>query len=285
MNSNSTTSDTGASSPDSGWQACLELEVSQRDEKSVVSDSRQKGPLTIQSPFYPENEVCHLYLLHPPAGIVGGDKLNFTIVAKDKGSALVTTPGATKFYTSNGKLAYQQQSFTITDGASLEWLPQETIYFPDANAHLRTIVHLSSSAQFLGWDIHCLGLPANNKDFGGGQARVSLSIYRDGMPLLLESIRISSDKKRFQAAFLQNQPVFGSFVTTGGSVELLESLRERMSATDNGVWAATLVEGLIIVRYLGASTGEARKIFIESWKVLRPLVLGRYAVLPRIWAT
>ncbi len=270
---------------DAGWRARLDLEISHRGEKSVVSNSRQNGPLTIQNPFYPEKEVCHLYLLHPPAGIVGGDRLQCNITVKDNGAALVTTPGATKFYRSNGALAEQHQEFRILPGASLEWLPQETIYFPDANARLNTTVHLEGSAGYIGWEIHCFGLPVCKKDFCNGQAHIRFSLYRDNQPLLLESVKISAEKNAYQAAFMRGQPVMATLIATGGDEELVTTLRENISMSEYTSWGVTLLEDIIVIRYVGKSTNEARELFIKSWKILRPKTLGRPAALPRIWAT
>lgn len=285
VNINTTDSSTSFAEQDSGWRAQLDLEISHRGEKSVVSHSRQKGPLTIQSPFYPENEVCHLYLLHPPAGIVGGDKLQLNVLTKEGGAALITTPGATKFYRSNGALAEQYQNFTIHENSSLEWLPQETIYFPSANAELNTTIHLKGSGKYLGWEIHCLGLPANKKDYADGRAKMSLSLFRDNTPLLLERLIISEKKKNYQAAFLQNKPILGSLIATDADTDLVETLREKLPVCHNGTWGATLLDDILILRYLGNSTNEARELFIEAWQIIRPNSLGRTATLPRIWAT
>ena len=273
------------STPDNGWHASLKLEISKKKRKSIISKSRQKGPLTIQSPFYPEGSLCHLYLLHPPAGIVGGDHLELDITTHNKGQLLVTTPGATKFYRTNGKHAAQNQNFTLGAGTSLEWLPQETIYYPDARASLRTTVHLEETATFLGWEIHCLGLPVNGKNFGQGSADIRLNIYRDNNPLLLEALTITEKKRAFQAAFLQDKPVVGSFVATGVDDSLLASLRELLPQPAQALWAATLLDDMLIVRYVGASTVQARELFISAWKHVRPHILGRDAALPRIWAT
>lgn len=273
------------SDDDKGWRAQLDLEISHRGNKSVVSHSRQQGPLTIQSPFYPENAVCHLYLLHPPAGIVGGDKLQLNITAKDKGTALITTPGATKFYRSNGLLAAQHQEFTVCDDSFLEWLPQETIYFPNAYAGLNTKVYLEGSGQYIGWEIHCLGLPANKKDFADGRAQIGFSLFRDKVPLLIESIKISAEKKRYQAAFLQDKPIFASLVATGADDILIDLLREQLSTLKHGIWGVTLLDDILVLRYLGKSTNEARELFIHAWKIIRPQTLGRDAATPRIWAT
>jgi len=283
--SSTSKADSARAEDDQGWHASLELEIRHKGQRSVVSRSRQNGPLTIQAPFYPENEVCHLYLLHPPAGIVGGDRLTLSVVTRDRGAALITTPGATKFYRTSGKPALQQQVFRVLTGTTLEWLPQETIYFPETHGRLFTAIYLERGARFMGWDIHCLGLPANNEDFGRGQARVKLSLFREERPLLLESLTISPDTTGYSAAFLQNKPVFGSFIATGANQDLLELLRRELTDRDEDCWAATLLDDVLVVRYLGASASQARALFVASWKRLRPHILSRPAVLPRIWAT
>lgn len=250
-----------------------------------MARSRQEGPLTIQQPFYPEGPLCHLYLLHPPAGVVGGDRLQLHVETREAAQALVTTPGATKFYRTNGRTAEQYQRFIVGHAGSFEWLPQETIYYPDADALLRTTVELEGTARFLGWEVHCLGLPVNDLDFGGGRARVGFTLYRDGEPVLVESLLVSEEKKRFQAAFMQNKPVFGSFVATNADESLLEELRTLVPDCDGALWGATLLGDILVVRYLGASVWQARELFLAAWRFVRPRVLGLEPCLPRIWAT
>jgi len=91
--------------------------------------------LAVQRALYPEADLCHVYLLHPPGGVAGGDLLNISIQVRDGGAALITTPGATKFYRSVAPRAFVRQSLKIMNG-SLEWLPQENILFPGANVGL-----------------------------------------------------------------------------------------------------------------------------------------------------
>ena len=57
----------------SGWLAELDLEFVQKRERTILANKKTRGPLTVQRPFYPESDVCHVYLLHPPGGVVGGD--------------------------------------------------------------------------------------------------------------------------------------------------------------------------------------------------------------------
>ena len=115
-----------AVSPDSaqaanqGWLARLQLGFSRRGEKSLLSRRKREGPLTLQRPFYPEGGVCHTYLLHPPGGVVGGDRLEIDVSVDGKAHALITTPGAGKFYRSAGDLARVRQRLTVADGGNLE---------------------------------------------------------------------------------------------------------------------------------------------------------------------
>lgn len=60
----------------SGWRAELALTLAPRHGRTVMTECRHLGPLRIQRPFYPEGAVPHLYLLHPPGGVVGGDELS-----------------------------------------------------------------------------------------------------------------------------------------------------------------------------------------------------------------
>ena len=266
------------------WRASLDLEISTANGKSVVSKSSQNGPLTIQSPFYPEDGVCHLYLLHPPAGLVGGDELELSVSAQQRSSVLLTTPGATKFYKTNGEIAFQNQRVRISDGSSLELLPQETIYYPDTNASLSTTVYLEGSGHYLGWDVHCFGLPARGDSLGAGTVRVSMSVFRNNSLILRDAAVINEKKKKFQAVFMRDWPVCGSFLMTGGSERLLETLRVNV-LEGHQLCGATLVEDLLIIRYLGSSVLQARNLFLQAWQIARPLILGTLPVPPRIWQT
>lgn len=272
--------------PEDSWHGRLNLHIAGKNGKSVVEKSSQNGPLTIQNPFYPESdEVCHIYLLHPPGGVVGGDVLDLNVSLDKAGSALLTTPGATKFYRSAGPRAIQNQNFSIADNSSLEWLPQETIYFPNAKAGLHTTVHLEGSGQYLGWDIHCLGLPVNDEAFDNGEAHIGYCLYRDNKPLMIEKVLVDRTKEEYQKAFLQGNPVFATLTATGGSQDLVDDLRETVAPATRGCWAASLIDDIVVVRYVGGSTSEVRRIFVDCWRRIRPRTLKREAVLPRIWAT
>lgn len=71
--------------------------------------------------------VCHAIIVHPPAGIAGGDHLTFQIETEGQAHAVITTPGAGKWYRTNGKQAFQHIYLNVKDDSILEWMPQETM--------------------------------------------------------------------------------------------------------------------------------------------------------------
>jgi urease accessory protein len=268
----------------SGWQAQLDLEFTYRSDKTVLSHRSQYGPLTVQRAFYPEGDVCHLYILHPPGGVVGGDTLTINTSIHANARTLLTTPGATKFYRSQGETAHQKQNLYIAEHASLEWLPQENIYFPGAQARMSTNIDLVENARFIGWETHCLGLPANNETFTTGQLSLDFSLRRGGMPILIERIQINADRLNTPTG-LRGHPVMAMLVATPADNNLLEQVRAILPDENNHLIAATLIEDCLVVRYLGNSTANCRKLFAQIWRVLRPVILERKACPPRIWAT
>ncbi|HEC60094.1 MAG TPA: urease accessory protein [Methylophaga sp.] len=268
----------------SGWLAQLDLEFSHRSDKTVLSHRSQRGPLHVQRPFYPEGDVCHLYILHPPGGVVGGDTLTINTTIHANASTLLTTPGATKFYRSQGQTAHQKQFLKIADHASLEWMPQENIYFPGAQARMSTQIDLAPNARFIGWETHCLGLPVNNETFTTGQLNLDFLLRRDGVPLLMERMHINAEKLNSPTG-LRGHAVMAMLVATPANNELLEQARSTLQDTDNHLIAATLIEDCLVIRYLGNSTAQCRKLFTQIWTELRPAILQRKACPPRIWAT
>ena len=265
-----------------GWHAQLELGFAPRAGRTALVHRMQRGPLAVQRPFYPEGDACHLYLLHPPGGVVGGDSLNIRSEVADGAHALVTTPGATKFYLSAGDTAQQTQTLRVAAGAGLEWLPQENIFFPGALTRLYTKIELSEGARFIGWEIQCLGLPVNAERFDSGQAEFQLHIERDERPLLLDRLTVTPERLNGKAG-LRGLPVNATLLATPAEKAELEQVRELLLETPSA--GVTLIDNLLVVRYLGDSTEQCRNLFINIWAAIRTTVMGRPPCPPRIWST
>lgn len=262
------------------WKARLALGFERREGRSVLAERRHDGPLVVQKPLYPEGDaVCHAIVVHPPAGIAGGDELELSARAGEGAHALLTTPGAGKWYRSAGPWASQKLRFEVA--GALEWLPQETIVFDGALARLQTEVRLAGDARYLGWEILCLGRTGSGERFDKGEVRLDSRIYRDGKLLWLERGRIEGGGKLLDSpAGLQGKPVCATLMAALPFPLIdLAVFREVESLS------VTQLPGVLVARYLGDSSEVAKRLFTRLWTLLRPAVFGREAQPPRIWST
>ena len=269
------------------WRAELALDYERRGPRTVLAARRHDGPLVVQKPLYPEGDaVCHTVVVHPPAGIAGGDELSVTARAADGAHALLTTPGAGRWYRSAGPWAAQQLVFEAGQGACLEWLPQETIVFDGALADMRTEVRLAADSAYIGWEVLYLGRTGSGERYSSGECRVRTSLWRDGKPLWFERGRIEAGGiLPASPAGLGGRTVCGTLLASapGAGAQLLADCRTERATT--GETAVTLLPGLLVARYLGDSSEAAKQYFARLWRRLRPALTGREAAEPRIWRT
>jgi len=279
----------------SSWHASLQLCFRKQDDKTRLWRTRHEGPLYVQRPFYPEGaELAHVYLLHPPGGLVSGDRLVVSLELDTGARVLCTTPGAGRLYRArpDQRLQEQHNHLQVGSGASLEWFPQETLVFPGAQARIDTRVELAADAQFCGWDISVLGLPANDIRFDHGRLRQRLLILRADLPVLLEALDIdgASSPLLTAAAGLRSQAVSGLFVCGPFDTSQFNAIDTAALVTAATVSAPAL-RGLtrhgdfLLGRYLGPCAQEARRVFLHWWTALRPALLQRAACPAAIWST
>ncbi|NOX43391.1 MAG: urease accessory protein [Gammaproteobacteria bacterium] len=273
-----------------GWHASLSLGLIKKQHKTIVDRAIHQGPLRIQRAFYPEPDgTCHVYLLHPPGGVVGGDVLHVQINTDHGASSLITTPAANKFYRSNNVIAQQTQTLTVGNEACMEWLPQETIVYEGAYVNSKTQVTLSESAQFTGWDIVCLGRPASGEGFLRGKFKQHIELWRNNEPLIIDRCDHNGGSTALQSKWgMANYPVTATLYCTTHSTnsnELVNSIRESVHTDSNCLFSVTCINGIIVCRYLGEQVDQAKSVFICAWKLLRPAILNKKASVPRIWNT
>ena len=273
-----------------GWSARLELALARRGERTTLVRNRSLGPLRVQRPFYPTPAECHVYVLHPPGGLVAGDSLDIAVDCAAGTRVLCTTPGAGRAYRGGSAARPQTQAvhIRIAAGAHCEWLPQENILFDGAWAHSRVQVTLEPGAHYTGWDITCLGRPACGETFSRGLFEQRLWLWRGDRPLLGERQHFDGGDAILAAPWgLGGRPVFGSLVTTLRPAGAIEHLREWLAEGIPGdlLVAATELPELLIVRARADCAARLRGLFIRLWQALRRLQYHTQPATPRIWAT
>lgn len=266
----------------------MKLTYAARGAASLLSRQHRQGPLFVQKPFYPEGpQTCHTYIVHPPGGVVGGDRLGLEATLEAGSQVLLTTPAAGKFYRSTGPAAHQINQFKVSQDAVLEWLPQETIIYNGARLRMNTTVMLDAGARFIGWEIFCLGLPASGQLFVSGRVDQYLEVRQAGKPLLVEPLRIGPEDPMLSESWgLGGHPVTGTMVATVDDARVVEALREQVALEPGeGLFAVTGLMGLTVCRFLGGDVYKGLSLFRRAWEILRPAVKGSNACAPRIWAT
>ena len=275
-----------------GWHGRLALDY-RRQGDSTVSHDRHDGPLRVLQRLYPEGPaVCHHVLVHPPGGMVGGDTLDIALDLASGSHALLTTPGAARFYRSAGEPAVQTLAARLADGARLEWLPLETIAYSGCLAENHLRLDLAPGAQAIGWDLLALGLPAAGLPFERGRYMQHLEL--PGRWLERGTIAADDTLLLDSPLGLAGRRVLGTLWFAAGAPlaraarEALEdSAREAAAAHPLGPWAGCTApdEGLVVLRALAERVEPLMDLFRQVRGRWRGLVWGLADQAPRIWRT
>jgi urease accessory protein len=268
-----------------GWQARLALRFQASALRTQLTRREHFGPLLVQRAFYPEGEPCHVYVIHPPGGVASGDDLQLEVEVAPGAHALLTTPAAGKFYRRGAAgVARVSQSLRVEAGV-LEWLPQENIFYPDAHVALRSIVRLSGAARFIGWEIGCLGLPASRRGLDDGELGLHFELWQHERPLLLERLRLTRESLAARWGLGGHVALGTAMVFPAGPAQLEIARASAGANCAELMLACTLVDGVLVCRATARRTDQLRQALVRWWQALRPAVLGRKAVIPRIWST
>jgi urease accessory protein len=272
------------------WRAQLDLVFAQQNSRTVLRHRQHCGPLQIQRPFYPETDgTIHLYLLHPPGGVAGGDELHINLILQENSRALLTTPAATKLYRHPVLSSHQCLQANLGDQAMLEWLPQETIAFNNCRTLNELQFNLGKNSVLIAWDNLCLARPAINERFTEGRIEQRIRVNHLGQALWRERSCLQGQDEVLQSRWgWQGQPVLSSFFCGIVEQSLLSAAREQiatLSQSDQEHIALTWFDGLLVGRYLGGDTRRAQAYWLLIWSLVRARLWGKTACLPRIWAT
>ncbi|HEX9452275.1 MAG TPA: urease accessory protein UreD [Burkholderiales bacterium] len=271
-----------------GWEAGLKLAFQRRGDRTVLARRSSFGPLAVQKALYPEGElVCHAILLHPPGGIAGGDRLEIAIDVETGAHALLTTPGATKWYRSAATEASQSIGISIGRKAVCEWMPQENIFFNAARTQNALSVDLQEGAVFCGWDVMCLGRTASGERFQTGRIHQHLRLTRGTKPLFEELGTLEGGGTLLDSPIgMAGYPICATFIMAGvaSGRDALDFCRAVVPPGDckSGVSA---MGDVLVARCLARTSEAARAYFLKMWEHLRPKYAQVPARVPRIWAT
>lgn len=282
------------------WQGNLHIHYRRREAHTVAHD-RHDGPLRVLRALHPEGPgVCHHVLVHPPGGLVSGDELHIRLDLAPGAHALLTTPGATRFYRSTGQPATQHVSATLQAGARLEWLPLETILHRQSRGRSHVRFALAPEAQMMGWDMLALGLPASAECFDQGHFEQQLEwpgtwLERGVLDLDAEPGRTLTQRLLHSPLGWQGHTVLATMWLASGSPWSAQSLHALLEATRaacpgrddraalHGVSSPS--SGLLVLRVLAQRTELAWPILRAVREAWRRVAWQMSPCTPRVWHT
>jgi len=274
------------------WHAQLALDYAKTSARTVVR-YRHQGPLRILQSLYPEGDaICHNVVVHPPGGIVGGDTLDIAVTAATGSHGLVTTPGATRFYRSQGEWARQHTRIRLDAGSRMEWLPQEAICHDGCLAENQLQMALASGAELIGWDVTALGLPAAQQPFLRGRLLQHIALAG----IWLERGRIDAGDTRLlhgPLGLAGHACIATAFFCSGSALprdrmqQLLEAARTTIEGDDlrNQAGATSPNAHVVLVRVLAPLVEPAMKLLRKVRGAWRESAWQLSAQPPRIWST
>ena len=273
------------------WHAKLQLAYGHEDGRSVARFVHE-GPLRILQSLWPEGDgVCHNVLVHPPGGLVGGDTLEVRVDVGSGAHGLVTTPGASRFYRSEGATALQDVRIRMEPGSRLEWLPLEALYYSGCRAENRLQMQLAPGAELLAWDVAALGLPQAQQPFVAGSVLQHIELQ----DAWLERGRIGAEDARLMDGPLGlagHRCLASLFLASGEDLPrarreaLLEAAREVIGTHALAASAGATAPGprVVVVRVLAPLVEPALQLLKAVRRAWRPLAWNLHGAEPRGWA-
>ena len=275
-----------------GWHGHLTLRYRRDGERTIVHD-RHTGPLRVLQSLYPESPaVCHNVIVHPPGGIVGGDVLAIDLEMAADSRALITTPGAARFYRSAGERALQHAQARLDAGARLEWLPLETICHRSCQAENRMRFTMAPGAEMIGWDVLALGLPASGERFDRGTYTQSIELPG----VWLERGVIDGEDTRLLDSPLGlagNRAMATMWFAAGSPID--SARRDRLLDAARAAAAGHELEKLcgvtapqsrcVVLRVLAPRVEPAMNLLVSVWKAWREVAWSMAPSAPRVWRT
>ena len=270
------------------WPATLRLNY-QRDGARTVLRHQHQGPLRVFRSLYPEgSEICHTVIVHPPGGLVGGDDIDIAVDVQADAHALISTPGATRFYASDHAPARQRTHVHVGEGARLEWLPLETIAYSGCRGRNQWHAELAPTAEVIGWDVMALGMQHANRPFVSGWFEQQVSIAG----LWREQGRIAAEDQRLlhSPLGLASNNCMGTLWWACGSAPardlrdwVTDDCRLALTSSDCLCAVTSPNEQVLAVRALAPAVEPLMHGLQQAWAALRRCAWNMHSTAPRIW--
>jgi urease accessory protein len=267
-----------------------EIRFDRRGGTTRLAHLYQRDPLRVLFPAPETDDVDLAVLLTTSGGLVAGDSLQIDIEVEQGAAAHVTAAAAEKVYRSTGATTAITQQLRVGEGAWLEYLPPETILFEGACLRRNTRIGLAPRSGFLGGGILVFGRQARGERLTHGRINERWEVSREGALVWGDALHLDGDV----AGMLADPACFAGATAcatlilarpTGDPAAFLDGTRavQAHSARPGLQAGATVVNGLLIARWLATDALSLRRAYADLACHLREAAMGLPPRLPRLW--
>lgn len=226
-------------------------------------------------------------LVNSSGGLVAGDRLQVEFGVEDGAWAMAMASAAEKIYRSEGPDCEIQVSLRAGCDSWLEWLPQEAILFDGARFRRRTKVTVAPGARLLAGEFLIFGRTASGETVTHGLVQDSWEVRSDGRLVWADALYMDgnlAEPLNATAGFSGTRAYATLIYCADDAPDQLDWVRTRQQTGDDGIrCAASCVNGLLVMRWLGETPEKLRMVYGEFWGALRQRTASLPPALPRLW--
>jgi urease accessory protein len=244
--------------------------------KTRRDDVHEAGALRVRCPGSPAREL-EAVIINTAGGAAGGDRFDFDFTAGEGTSLVVTTAAAEKVYRTLGPETNIGVTLDVAAGATLSWLPQETILFDRARLSRTIDVTLAPDARLFLAEGIVFGRSGMGETVDEGALFDRWRVRQGGKLIYAETVRLDGpiSARLAQPAVAKGGIALATVLVVPGeptAVEAVRALQDRFI----GEVGASAWNGVAAVRLCAADGAALRHDLVHVMTALR-------GSLPRIW--
>ena len=243
-------------------------------------------PLKVLFPRPEIGDPITAVILTIGGGYLGGDRYSIDITVEEGAQALVTTQAAEKVYRSNGSVCHVELNLNVASQAQLEYFPLETIVYNHAHFRRTTRVNAAKDSTALVGEIVVFGRLASGEQFTSGIFRDVWEVKRNNRLQWVDALHLDEHSLKafhYLSGFDGAKAIATILFLAEDAETYLDFARSLQDGHESIRASATVVNGLLLCRWLSNDPLALRQSVIKFLSRFRKESMGRPPTLPKLW--
>ena len=261
-----------------GRDGFLRLRFERRGRSTFLAQSRFTLPLQALTPLETDEGTAYLMLLNPTGGVLGGDHLTTEIIQEPGTHVCLATPSATRVYRTAGQPAVLETVIKLSEGSTLEYLPDHVIPHADAALRQSLRVEIGPGSAAIILDSLASGRVAHGERWSFTEVDSRIEVYVSGKPVFLNRTKIQPAEQRREIGMMEN---YDYMICMGLFAEGQKDWKQVAAAMNAELETVPQVRGGVsplshggcVIRYLARSASDMTLTNKKLWDTARELVM------------